>query len=88
MRTEAYLGRIPLKTRVTRLSDILPIGLFLDSNYDFLKNEVAHRNGAFFSAWKPTHLTSVFALWTSILQPDGTMLMALIQMLNMDVCSC
>ncbi len=29
------------------------------------------------SGWKPTHLTFVFSLWTSILSPpDGTMLMA------------
>ncbi len=34
------------------------------------------------SGWKPTHLTSVFALRTSILLPDGTMLTALIQMFS------
>jgi hypothetical protein len=40
------------------------------------------------SGWKPTHLTSVFALRTSVLPPDGTMLMVLIRMLNTDVCVC
>jgi hypothetical protein len=40
------------------------------------------------SGWKPTHLTSVFALRTSVLLLDGTMLMALIRMLNTDVCGC
>jgi hypothetical protein len=34
---------------------------------------------------KPTHLTSVFALWISVLLSDGTMLTTLIQMLNADV---
>jgi hypothetical protein len=35
----------------------------------------------FFSGWKPTNLTYVFSLRTSVLSPDGTMLTALIQML-------
>ena len=33
------------------------------------------------SGWKPTHLTSVFALQTSVSPPDGTMLTDV----NMDV---
>jgi len=40
------------------------------------------------SGWKPTHLASVFALWTSVLPPDGTILTALIRMLKMDVSGC
>jgi hypothetical protein len=40
-------------------------------------NECLNRIG-----WKPSHLTFIFALWTSVLLPDGTTLMALIQMLH------
>ena len=37
------------------------------------------------SGWKPTHLTSVFSLWTYVLSPpDGTMLTAFTYV-NMDV---
>ena len=53
------------------------VPLLLLANVDYTKR---------FSGWKPTHLTSVFALWTSVLPPDGTTLMALIRMLNTDVC--
>jgi len=43
--------------------------------------------GKYNSGWKPTHLTSIYP--TDIcLPPDGTMLTALIQMLNTDVCGC
>ncbi len=42
----------------------------------------------FYSGQKPTHLTYVFTLWTSVLPPDGTTLTALIWMLNTDVCGC
>ncbi len=31
-----------------------------------------------FSGWKPTHLTSIFSLRTSVTSPDGTMLTALV----------
>jgi len=39
------------------------------------------------SGWKPTHLTSVFALRTSILLPDGTTLMAFADV-STDVAGC
>jgi hypothetical protein len=39
------------------------------------------------SGWKPTHLTSVFALLTSISLPDGTTLMAFADV-NTDVARC
>jgi len=39
------------------------------------------------SGWKPTHLTSVFALQTSILLPDGTTLTAFADV-NTDVARC
>jgi Nucleoplasmin-like domain len=41
-----------------------------------------------YRGWKPTHLTTVFALRTSVLPPDGTTMKALIWMLNTDVCRC
>jgi hypothetical protein len=39
------------------------------------------RDQLMMSGWKPTNLTSVFSLRTSVLLPDGTTLTALIQML-------
>ncbi len=39
------------------------------------------------SGWKPTHLTSVFALQTSVLPPDGTTLKAFANV-NTDVAEC
>jgi hypothetical protein len=41
-----------------------------------------------YNGQKTTNLTSVFTLRTSVLPPDGTTLMALIRMLNTDVCVC
>jgi hypothetical protein len=42
----------------------------------------------FGSGWKPTYLTSVFSLWTSVLSPpDGTTLTALADV-NTDVAGC
>jgi hypothetical protein len=55
------------------------------------KQELVHTLGKFFilvqliySGWKPTNLTSVFSLRTSVLSPDGTTLTALIR-ISMDV---
>ncbi len=42
----------------------------------------------FYSGWKPTNLTSIFSLWTSIFtSPHGTLLMAY-RCLYTDVCRC
>jgi hypothetical protein len=53
----------------------------------FLGNKLFEILQKISSGWKPTHLTSVFALQTSILLPDGTTLTAFADV-NTDVARC